>query len=161
MSILPPPDTIDQVPPTGDPDKVFVSPSVIEAVEVVLSATTSQTGVTVNVTSSEVAAQSPSAAIVYLIVTSVSVLTSAGVYTPLSMLPPPDTIDQVPSDGEPVNVFVSSSVIEAVLVVLSATTSQTGVTVKVTSSEVAAQSPSAAMVYLIVTSVSVFTFVGV
>ena len=58
---------------------VFVSFSVIEAVEVVLLATVSQTGVTVNVTSSEVAPQSPFAAIVYFMVTSVLVLMSSGV----------------------------------------------------------------------------------
>ena len=62
--IFPPPETIDQVPPVGAPVNVFVCPSVISAVDVVLSATTSQTGVTVKVTSSDVAAQSPSAAIV-------------------------------------------------------------------------------------------------
>ena len=77
--IVPPPETIDQVPPAGAPDKVFVWFSVIEAVVVVLSATTSQTGVTVKVTSSVVAAQDPSAAIVYLIVTSVFTLISSGV----------------------------------------------------------------------------------
>ncbi|WP_297815842.1 hypothetical protein [uncultured Polaribacter sp.] len=42
-------------------------------------ATTSQTGVTSKVTSEVVAAQSPSAAIVYRIVTVVSVLISVGV----------------------------------------------------------------------------------
>ena len=66
------------------------------------------------------------------------------------IVPPPETIVNVPPAGEPVNVLVSSSEIEAELVVLSAT-KQTGVTVKVTSSEDAAQDPSAAIVYLIVT----------
>ena len=77
--IEPPPETIVNVPPAGAPVNAFVSSSVIEAVVVVLSATTSHTGVTVNVTSSEVAPQPLSAAIVYLIVTSVSVLISSGV----------------------------------------------------------------------------------
>ena len=36
--IDPPPETIDQVPPDGFPDKVLVSLSVIEAFDVVLSA---------------------------------------------------------------------------------------------------------------------------
>ena len=62
--IVPPPETIDQVPPAGFAANVLVSSSVIAVVVVVLLATTSQTGVTVNVTSSVVAAQSPSAAIV-------------------------------------------------------------------------------------------------
>ena len=70
---------IDQVPPAGVPVNVLVCPSVISALEVVLFATISQTGVTVKVTSSLVAAQSPSAAMVYRMVTSVSVLISAGV----------------------------------------------------------------------------------
>ena len=77
--IEPLPETIDQVPPAGVPVNVLVCPSVISAVEVVLLATTSQTGVTSKVTSEVVAAQSPSAAIVYRIVTVVSVLISAGV----------------------------------------------------------------------------------
>ena len=82
------------------------------------------TGVTVKVTSSEVAAQLPSAAIVYLITTVVFVLISSGEYTPLLIVPPPETIENVPPVGFPVNVFVSFSVIEAVDVVLSATISQ-------------------------------------
>ena len=79
MLIDPPPETIEKVPPVGFPVNVLVCPSVIEAVDVVLSATTLQTGVTVKVTSLVVAAQDPSAAIVYLIVTCVFVLISAGV----------------------------------------------------------------------------------
>ena len=77
--IVPPPETIDQVPPVGFPDKVLVSFSVIEAFDVVLLATTLQTGVTVKVTSLEVAAQEPSAAIVYLIVIAVFELMFVGV----------------------------------------------------------------------------------
>ena len=65
--------------------------------------------------------------------------------------PPPETIDQVPPAGVAVSVFVSFSRIFAVAVVLSTTTSHTAVTVKVKSSEVAAQEPSAAIVYLKVT----------
>ena len=133
----------------------MVCPSVISAVEVVLLATTSQTGVTSKVTSEVVAAQSPSAAIVYLITIVVSVLISSGVYVDPVIDPPPETIDQVPPAGVPVNVFVCPSVIAAVEVVLFATTSQTGVTSKVTSSVVAAQSPSAAIVYRITIVVSV------
>ena len=71
---------------------------------------------------------------------------SAGVYVFPEIEPPPETIDQVPPFGAPVNVFVSASDIDTFEVVLSATTLQTGVTVKVTSSVVAAQSPSAAIV---------------
>ena len=117
--IVPPPETIDQVPPKGAPVNVFVCPSVIEATVVVLSATTSQTGVTVKVTSSNVAAQEPSAAIVYLIVTVVSVLISSGVYVVPVIDPLPETIDQVPPAGVLVNVFVCPSVILTTLVVLS------------------------------------------
>ena len=71
---------------------------------------------------------------------------SSGVYVVPVIDPPPETIDQVPPAGVPVNVFVCPSVIAAVEVVLLATTSQTGVTSKVTSSVVAAQSPSTAIV---------------
>ena len=60
--IDPPPETIDQVPPEGEPTKVLVWFSVIEALEVVFTATGQ--GVTVKVTSSLVAAQEPFAAIV-------------------------------------------------------------------------------------------------
>ena len=118
--MFPPPETIDQVPPAGVAVNVLVSLSVIEALEVVLLATTSQTGVTVNVISSDVAAQEPDAGMVYLIVTSVFVLISAGVYTLPLIEPPPETIDQVPPAGVPLKVFVSFSVIFAVAVVLSA-----------------------------------------
>ena len=118
-------------------------------------------GVTVKVTSLEVAAQEPSAAIVYLIVTEVSVLMLPGVYMFPLIDPPPETIDQVPPFGAPINVLVSSTVIVAVDVVLSATILQIGVTVKVTSLEVAAQEPSAAIVYLIVTLVFVLILSGV
>ena len=51
----------------------------ISAVEVVLFATTSQTGVTVKVTSAEDEPHEPFAGIVYLIVTSVSFVILAGV----------------------------------------------------------------------------------
>jgi hypothetical protein len=161
LLIDPLPETIDQVPTEGAPDNVLVSPSVIEAVVVVLFATTSQTGVTVKVTSAFVAGQSPSAAIIYLIVTVVFVLMFAGVYMLLLIDPLPETIDQVPPVGFPDNVLVSFSVIEVVDVKLTATIKQTGVTVKVTSAVVAGQSPSAAIVYLIVTVVFVLMFVGV
>ena len=77
--IVPLPEIIDQVPPEGEPKRVLVSFSTIVAVDVVLSATTSQTGVTVNVISSEVSTHEPSVAIVYLIVTSVFVLMLSGV----------------------------------------------------------------------------------
>ena len=67
---------------------------------------TAQTGVTVNVTSSVVATQAPSAAIVYRILTVVFVLILAGVYVEPVILPPPETIDQEPPAGNPVNVLV-------------------------------------------------------
>ena len=57
---------------------------------------------------------------------------SAGVYVVPVIDPPPETIDQVPPAGVPVNVLVCPSVISAVEVVLFATKSQTGVTSKVT-----------------------------
>jgi hypothetical protein len=120
LLIDPLPETIDQVPTEGVPDNVLVSPSVIEAVVVVLFATTSQTGVTVKVTSAVVAGQSPSAAIVYLIVTVVFVWMFAGVYMLLLIDPLPETIDQVPTEGVPDSVLVSFSVIEAVAVVFAA-----------------------------------------
>ena len=126
-----------------------------------LSATTSQTGVTVNVTSSVVAGQEPSAAIVYRILTVVFVLILAGVYVEPVIEPPPETRLQVPPEGFPVKFFVCPSVIDAVAVVLSATTLQTGVTVKVASSVVAGQEPSAAMVYLILIVLLVLIFAGV
>ena len=113
-----------QEPPGGFPVKFLVCPSVIEAVVVVLSATTSQTGVTVNVTSSVVASQEPSAAIVYRILTVVFVLILAGVYVEPVIEPPPDTMLQEPPGGFPVKVFVCPSVIDAVVVVLSASASQ-------------------------------------
>ena len=116
---------------------------------------------TVKVTSSKVAAQLPSAAIVYLIVVDVSVLMLAGVYVEPAIDPPPDKIEKVPPLGFPIKVFVSPSVILAVLVVLSAVAGQTGVTVKVTSSKGAAQLPSAGIEYLIVTFVSVLISAGV
>ena len=103
--IVPPPAIIDQVPPEGEPSKLFVCNSVIEVVDVVLLAT-AQTGVTVKVASSVVATQAPSAAIVYLIVTSVFVLILAGVYVEPLIVPPPDTIFQEPPEGELVNVLV-------------------------------------------------------
>ena len=113
------------VPPAGVPVNVLVSSSEIEAELVVLSATI-HTGVTVNVTSSEDAAQDPSAAIVYLIVTCVFVFTSAGVYVFPLIVPPPETIVNVPPAGVPVNVLVSFSKILAVDVVLSADTQFVG-----------------------------------
>ena len=152
--ILPPPDTMLQEPPGGFPVNVLVCPSVIEAVVVVLSATTSQTGVTVNVTSSVVASQEPSAAIVYRILTVVFVLILAGVYVEPVILPPPETIDQEPPGGFPVNVLVCPSVIEAVVVVLSAAV-QIGVTKNVRSLIVPAK------VYLILTFVFVLMLAGV
>jgi cold shock CspA family protein len=157
--IDPPPETIDQVPPAGAPVNVLVSPSVIAAVVVVLSATTSQTGVTVKVTSSVVATQAPSAAIVYRILTVVFVLILAGVYVEPEIAPPPETIEKVPPEGEPVNVFVPFPVIDAEEVVLLATGQ--GVTVKLTSEVEAKHVPLAAIVYLIVTFVVDVTFAAV
>ena len=158
--MFPPPETIDQVPPTGVAVNVLVCPSVIEAEEVVLSATTSHTGVTVKEIVSEVEAHEPSASIVYLISTVVLVLISVGVYTLLLIEPPPEMIEKVPPAGEPVKVLFWFSVIEVVVVVLSAIT-QIGVTVKVTSSEVATQVPFAGIVYLIFTVVFVLILLGV
>ena len=86
---------------------------------------------------------------------------SLGVYVEPLIVPPPDTIFQEPPEGEPVNVLVWFSLIDAVAVVFFAVILQTGVTVKVTSSLVAGQSPSAAIVYRIVTSVFVLILAAV
>ncbi len=76
--IEPPPLTIDQVPPAGVPVNSLVAPEEILAVVVVFEALVTH-GVTVKLTVSEVSAQEPSAAIVYLISTVVFEVTSAGV----------------------------------------------------------------------------------
>ena len=88
-------------------------------------------------------------------------LVFAGVYVFPVIDPPPDTMLHAPPEGVPVNNFVWSPVMSAVEVVLFAVIPQTGVTVKVTSSLVATQSPSAAIVYRIVTVVSVLISAGV
>ena len=103
--IVPPPETIEKVPPAGVPLNVFISSSVIEAVDVVLFAV-KQTGVTVKVTSSETALQVPFAGTVYLILTVVLVLIFPGRYSFPLIDPPPETIDQVPPAGVALNVLV-------------------------------------------------------
>ena len=133
-----------QEPPGGVPVKVFVCPSVIDAVVVVLSAAV-QIGVTKNVRSLIVPAKA------YLILTFVFVLMLAGVYVEPLMLPPPETMLQVPPAGVAINVFVCNSVMVAFVVVLSAT----GVTVKVRSLVVPTY------VYLILTPVFAVILAGV
>ena len=76
--------------------------------------------VTVKVLSAVEALQPLAAAIVYLIVTLVLEAILAGVYVFPEIVPPPETTDQVPPEGEPTKVFVWFSVIEAVFVVLEA-----------------------------------------
>ena len=98
---------------------------------------------------------------VYLITTGVSLFILSAVYVEPAIDPSPDTRLQEPPEGVPVKVLVCPAEIDAALVVFSAAARQIGVTVKVTSSELAAQPPFAAIVYLIDTCVSVLILSGV
>jgi len=157
--ILPPPLTILQLPPPGDPVSVFVDPSQIDAVLVVFDATPGDE-FTVNVRLLLLDGQAPFAGIVYLTVTFVFDATFGGVYVVPDILPPPLTILHVPPPGVPDKAFVLVSHIEAVLVVLLAVPND-GFTVNVLLLVVAGQAPLAGMVYLIVTLVFDATLAGV
>ena len=119
--MLPPPETMLQVPPAGVAINVFVCNSVMVAFVVVLSAT----GVTVNVRSLVVAGQEPSAAIVYLILMLLFAVMLADEYVELEIEPPPETMLQEPPEGVPTKLFVCVSLMGSVDVVLLASGSQT------------------------------------
>jgi hypothetical protein len=155
--IVPPPLTIDQVPPLGFPDNSFVPVSQIGAEVVRFFAESWK--LTINIESDEVLGQAPFAGTVYLTVTLVLAEIFAGVYVVPEIDPPPLTIDQIPLAGVPVNAFVPVSHIGAVFNVFLAVSIT--FTINVASDVDAGQVPLAGIVYRTVTEVLLVTLAGV